>query len=374
MPAKRDYYEVLGVDKDATEEEIKKAFRKLAFQYHPDHNKNDGAEDKFKEVNEAYQMLSDAEKRAAYDRYGHSATESIYSRGFEGFDFGGFGDIFDAFFGGATSNARQSSRTGADLRFEMSISFEEAAFGCERKINIPRVENCPLCHGLRAKPGTKPGKCPNCNGTGQVRRVQQSLFGQFTNISTCGHCHGEGSIITEVCPQCRGAGREKRDVDVMVKIPAGVDTGTQVRLGGEGEAGIKGGSRGDLYITLSVKEHEFFFRDGDNIIYELPVNIAQASLGAEVEVPTLDGTHRLKIPAGSQTGHVFRLKNKGFPDVRSRGRGDELVMLVVVTPESLTEKQKKLLQELESSFTSGGIPQQKKGKRLMDRFRSVFGE
>jgi molecular chaperone DnaJ len=374
MPAKRDYYEVLGVGRDATDEGIKKAFRKLAFQYHPDHNKNDGAEESFKEVNEAYQVLSDTEKRAAYDRYGHGGAESVFGRGFEGFDFGGLGDIFDAFFGGATTTTRQAPRRGADLRYDMTISFEEAASGCERKITIPRVENCSLCHGIRAKPGSKPGRCANCNGTGQVRRVQQSIFGQFTNISTCGQCHGEGSIITEVCPQCRGAGRERRESEVVVRIPAGVDTGSQVRLRGEGEAGTRGGARGDLYIIISVSEHEFFIRDGDNIIYELPVNFTQAALGAEVEVPTLDGNHRLKIPAGSQTGHLFRLKNKGFPNVSGRGRGDELVILVAVTPESLTDKQKKLLQELEKSFAEAGIPQQKKGKRLIERFKGVFGE
>ncbi|MDI6815008.1 MAG: molecular chaperone DnaJ [Dehalococcoidales bacterium] len=346
MPAKRDYYEILGIARDATDEEIKKAFRKLAFKYHPDRNREDGAEERFKEVNEAYEVLSDPDKRAAYDRFGHSGTEGFFGRGFEGFNFGGFGDIFDAFFGGATTATRQAPQPGADLHYGITITFEEAAFGCEKEINISRTENCSLCHGIGCKPGSQPSRCPNCNGTGQVRRVQRSIFGRFINTTTCSQCQGEGRIITEPCPQCRGTGMEKRQRSILVKIPAGVSNGWRIRLSGEGQAGTRGGASGDLYVTLSVEPHEFFTRDGDNILYELPINFAQAALGAEVEVPTLDGVTKLKVPAGSQTGKLFRLKDKGIPHLNRSGRGDQLVTLFVVTPEKLTEKQRQLLEEL----------------------------
>ncbi|GAI19976.1 unnamed protein product, partial [marine sediment metagenome] len=267
MPTKPDYYEVLGIARDATDEEIKRAFRKLAFKHHPDHNREDGAADKFKEINEAYEVLSNPDKRATYDRFGHRGGEGLFGQGFEGFDFGGFGDIFDAFFGRTTTATRQAPQRGADIHYRATITFEEAAFGSEKEINISRTENCSLCQGTGSKPGSQPSRCPNCNGNGQVRRVQQSLFGRFTNITTCPQCHGEGSIITEPCPQCRGKGREKRQRSILVKIPAGVDDGTQIRLSGEGDSGIKGGPSGNLYVTLSVKQHEFFTRDGDDILY-----------------------------------------------------------------------------------------------------------
>ncbi len=351
MPAKRDYYEVLGIARNATAEEIKKAFRKLAFKYHPDHNHTDGAEGKFKEVNEAYEVLSDLDKRAAYDRFGHSGADDLFGRGFEGFDLGGFGDIFNTFFGRATAANRQAPQRGTDLHCQIAISLEEAAFGSEREINISRSENCSLCHGIGSKPDSKPTRCPNCNGTGQVRRTQQSIFGRFTNITTCPQCHGEGKIITDPCPQCRGTGKEKHQRSISVKIPAGVDDNTQIRIKGEGNAGTRGGPSGNLNITLSVKQHELFIRDGDDLLYELPINFAQAALGAEVEVPTLNGEAKLKIPAGSQTSKVFRLKNKGIPHLNSRGCGDQLVTLLVVTPESLTEKQRQLFQELDQSLS-----------------------
>jgi len=350
MSSKRDYYETLGVDRSATEQEIKRAFRKLAFKYHPDHNHGHGAEERFKEVNEAYEVLSDPDKRATYDRFGHGGAEGVWGRGFDGFDFGGFGDIFDAFFGGTATATRQAPRRGADLRYGVTITLEEAAFGTEKETKISRIENCSLCQGVGCKPGSQPSRCPNCNGTGQVRRTQQSIFGRFTNITTCPRCHGEGRIITEPCPQCRGSGKEKRQRNILVKIPAGVDDGSQIRITGEGDAGTRGGPSGNLYITVSVKRHELFTRDGDDIIYELPINFAQAALGAEVEVPTLDGKVKLKVPAGSQTGRVFQLKNKGVPHLHRSGRGDQLVTLLVVTPESLTEKQRQLFQELASSL------------------------
>jgi len=338
------------VSRSATDEEIKKAFRKLAFKYHPDRNRDDGAEGKFKEVNEAYEVLSDTNKRAAYDQFGHSGAEGFFTRGFEGFDFGGFGDIFDAFFGGMTYATRHAPQRGADRHYQITIAFEEAAFGGEKEINIKRTEVCSLCYGTGAKPGSQPSRCPNCNGTGQVRRVQRSLFGRFINTAICEQCHGEGKVITESCPQCRGAGREKQQRRISIKVPAGVEDGSQIRLSGEGDAGMRGGSSGDLYVSLKVLKHEFFTRDGDDILYELPINFAQAALGNEVEVPTLYGETKLSIPAGSQTGKEFRLKNKGIAHLHRNGRGDQIVRLLVVTPESLTKEQRKLFQELANTL------------------------
>ncbi|MBN1862922.1 MAG: molecular chaperone DnaJ [Dehalococcoidales bacterium] len=350
MPAKRDYYEVLGIRRDASNEEVKRAFRKLAFEYHPDHNRNGDAEEKFKEVNEAYQVLSDPDKRAAYDQFGHGGTDGFFGRGFEGFEFGGFGDIFDAFFGGATTTARRGPRRGSDLSYQTYITFEEAAFGCEKEISILRTEACATCQGTGSKPGSRATKCPSCNGAGQVRRVQQSIFGRFTNIATCPQCHGEGSIITDPCPHCRGTGKERRERRISVKIPAGVDNGTQVRLKGEGELGERGGPPGDLYVSLAVKPHELFVRDGDNVIYQLAINFAQAALGTEIEVPTLEGDTKLKLPAGSQTGDEFKLKHKGIPHLRGRGRGDQLVRLRVVTPKHLTKEQRRLFEKLSETM------------------------
>ncbi len=373
MAIKQDYYQILGVARSATDEEIKKAFRKLAFKYHPDHNHGDGATESFKEINEAYEVLSDPDKRAAYDRFGQGGAGGLFGRGFESFDFGGFGDIFDAFFGGVTTATRQAPQRGADLHYKLTVTFEEAAFGYEREINISRTENCSLCHGAGSKPGSQPSRCPNCNGTGQVRRVQQTIFGRFTNTTTCSQCHGEGRIITEPCTQCRGAGREKRQRSILVKIPAGVDDGSQIRLSGEGEAGFRGGSPGNLYVSLSVLPHEFFIRDGDNILYELPINFAQAALGAEVEVPTLDGKVKLKLPASSQTGKVFRLKGQGVPHLHRGGRGDQLVTLFVATPESLTKKQRQLFEELANSFSPANMPPPEKWGGMLDRLKNVFG-
>jgi molecular chaperone DnaJ len=367
MPSKRDYYEVLGVERTCTDEELKRAFRKLAFKYHPDHNRGDGAEEQFKEINEAYQVLCDPEKRAAYDRFGHEGAEAYFGRGFGDFNVGGLGDIFEAFFGGmGTTTTRQAPRKGTDLHYQVEITFAEAAFGCEKNIDISRTESCTLCHGIGSKPGSQPSQCPNCNGTGQIRRTQQTLFGRFVNTSTCSRCNGEGSIINEPCPQCRGSGREKKPRSILVKIPAGVDDGNRLRLSGEGDVGTKGGPPGDLYVTLLLQEHELFTRDGDDIRYELTLNFAQAALGTEVEVPTIDGTSKLKIPAGSQTGTVYRLKGKGFPHLHRRGRADQLVSLFVATPESLSDKQRQLLRELEGSLGPANLPHpenRKKGSR-----------
>ena len=284
-----------------------------------------------------------------------------------------FGDIFDTFFGGMTTATRQAPQHGADLRYRLTITFEEAAFGCEKEISISRTENCSLCHGVGSKPGSEPGRCPNCDGTGQVHRVQQTIFGRFTNITTCSQCHGEGRIITDPCPQCRGTGRERRQRSILVKVPAGVDGGSQIRLRGEGEAGLRGGSPGNLYVALSVLPHELFIRDGDNILYELPINFTQAALGAEVEVPILDGKVKLKVPASSQTGKIFRLKGQGVTRLHRSGRGDQLVTLLVVTPESLTKQQRWLFEELANSFGPANMPPPEKWKGLLDRLKDAFG-
>jgi len=360
MPTKRDYYEVLGIDRDATGEDIRKAFRQLAFKYHPDHNHGDGAEDKFKEVNEAYEVLSDTDKRSAYDRFGHNGGQDLNGNGFQGF---GFGDIFDAFFGGTTSSTRQAPQRGSSLQIGLSITLDEAAFGCEKELDITRTENCSKCQGTGSKPGTQPVRCPNCDGAGEVRRVQASIFGRFTNVTTCPQCHGEGRIITEYCPACKGSGRERQQRKILVNVPAGVDNGNQIRLRGEGEQGTRGGPSGDLFVVVSVIEHEYFKREGDDILYDLSINFAQAALGTEKEVPTLDGNSKLKIPAGCQTGTVFRLKNKGINHLNGRGRGEELVKVSVTTPESLDKEQRRLFEELADSLGTGKNDTDKKKKR-----------
>ncbi len=347
---KRDYYEVLGVGRDASEEEIKRCFRKLAFQYHPDHNHDDGASEKFKEINEAYEVLCDPDKRAAYDRFGHAAADGAFGRGFEGVQFGGFGEIFDAFFGGATTAARQAPQRGADIECAVKISFEEAAFGVEKQIKLTRVEYCSECRGTGARPGSNPVRCPSCNGTGQVTRLQQSIFGRFMSTAPCNQCRGEGKIIAEPCPNCRGSGRERRERTLAVKIPAGVDEESQVVLRGEGHAGTRGGSPGNVLIELEIAPHPCFTREGDDVLYTLGLNFAQAALGTEVEVPTLDGNAKLKIPSGTQSGRVFRLKNKGIPHLHRLGRGDQLVTVQVTTPEQLSKRQRQLLEELAETF------------------------
>ncbi len=357
MPTvKRDYYEVLGIEQNALEEDVKKAFRKLAFQYHPDRNKESDAEDRFKEINEAYEILSDPEKRATYDRFGHAGL-SGNGRGFEGFDgFAGFGDIFDAFFGGTSARTRNAPQQGRDLRVALDISFEEAVFGVEKEIEVGKSMVCSKCRGARSEPGSKPVQCAACQGTGEVRRVQQSIFGQFVNVATCATCRGEGQRIISPCTQCRGMGREHLSKKVVVNIPGGVDDGTQIRLTGEGDAGARGGPPGNLYVELTVHPHAYFRREEDNIIYPLRLNVAQAALGVALDVPTVDGAAEVRIPAGTQSGAVYRLKGKGVPHLRGTGRGDQLVRVSVDVPNQLTEEQKRLFAELAKTFSPDGEP------------------
>jgi len=359
MATKRDYYEVLGVGRSASNEEIRRAFRRLAFQHHPDRNRDDGATEKFKEINEAYEVLSDASKRANYDRFGFSGGGDFFGGGFEGFDFGGLGDIFETFFGGGATAARRGPRAGAEVNARVSITFEEAVLGAEKEVEIQRVEDCSVCRGSGAREGTSSQTCPNCHGSGQVYQIRRSIFGSFRNVTICLQCRGEGKIITDPCPHCHGSGRERFKRSVKVKIPAGVDNGLGVRLRGEGDAGEKGGRPGDLFVTLDVQPHQFFRREGNSILYDLELNFAQAALGYEAVVTTLYGEEKLKVPAGSQSGEVFRLKGKGVPNLNRSGRGDQLVNLIVVTPEKLSQKQRRLFEELAETLGGGD----KKGKK-----------
>lgn len=356
MAVKRDYYEVLGVSRDASPEEIKKAYRKLARQYHPDANPGDKtAEERFKEIAEAYEVLSDPEKRANYDRFGHAGVNGQgfggFGEGFGGFgtDFGGFGDLFDIFFGGAT-RARRGPQKGADVRVDLEISFKEAAFGVEKDIRVMRVEECDHCGGTGAAPGSAPKKCPVCQGTGQVQFSQSTPFGRIMQTHTCDRCRGTGRIIEKPCGACNGSGLVRRPRTIHVKIPAGVDTGTRLRVPGEGEAGLRGGPRGDLYVYISVRPHRFFRREGNDVICEVPISFAQAALGDEIEVPTLDGTAKIRVPEGTQHGTEFRLRGKGIPDLNGYGRGDQFVRVKVVTPTRLSERQKQLLREFAATF------------------------
>jgi molecular chaperone DnaJ len=348
---KRDYYEVLGVARNASEDELKRAFRKLARQYHPDVNKSPDAEVRFKEIGEAYEVLSDPQKRRVYDQFGHAGLDSQGYGGFQGFEgFGSFADIFeqfDTFFGGAgRGRTRRSPQRGADLRYDLTITFEEAVFGTEKTLEIPRFETCGVCKGSGAEPNTEPTICPQCKGSGEMRRVQQSVFGQFVNVTTCGRCHGEGRIISAPCHACHGQGRVHKSRKLTVKIPAGVDSGQQIRLSGEGEAGPKGGPPGNLYVVLEVKPHRYFKREGSDIFFELPISFAQAALGDQVEVPTIDGSEVLTIPAGTQTGKTFRLREKGIPHLRGMGRGDQYVTVRVRTPTQLSPRERQLFEEL----------------------------
>ncbi|BAB05067.1 molecular chaperone DnaJ [Halalkalibacterium halodurans] len=352
--SKRDYYEVLGVDRNASADEVKKAYRKLARKYHPDVNKAPDAEDKFKEVKEAFDTLSDPQKKAHYDQFGHTDPNQGFGGGGAG-DFGGFSDIFDMFFGGGGGRRNPNApRQGADLQYTMTLEFKEAVFGKETTIEIPREETCHTCSGSGAKPGTKPESCPHCGGSGQLNIEQNTPFGRVVNRRVCHHCEGTGKYIKHKCATCGGKGKVRKRKKINVKVPAGIDHGQQIRLSGQGEAGVNGGPAGDLYIVFNVKPHEFFERDGDDIYCEMPLTFVQVALGDEIEVPTLNGKVKLKIPAGTQTGTSFRLRGKGVPNVHGRGQGDQHVQVRVITPKQLSEKEKELLREF--AQMSGGRP------------------
>ncbi len=347
MTDKRDYYEVLGVGRSTGQDDIKRAYRQLARQHHPDANPGDpSAGERFKEINEAYEVLSDPDKRARYDQFGHAGLGRGVNGAGPGADFGPFGDlggIFDAFFGGGRPGGRRGPEPGADLRYDMELSLEEAASGVTREIQFNRWDSCPICGGSGAKPGTKPVTCPKCHGTGEIRFSQSGFFGQFINVRPCDRCGGTGRIVETPCPDCKGKGRVYRPRKLEVKLPPGVDDGSRLRLQGEGEGGPNGGPAGDLYVIVSVKPHPVFKRDGTEIYCDVPINFVQAALGAEIEVPTLDGPSNLKIPEGTQTDTVFRLKGKGMPSLRGYGRGDEHVRVVVQTPKRLTAEQRRAL-------------------------------
>lgn len=378
MATKRDYYEVLGINKGANEDEIKKAFRKLAKQYHPDVNPdNKEAEAKFKEINEAYEVLSDKDKKAKYDQFGHAGVDPNgfggAGGGFEG-GFGDFGDIFDMFFGGSAggfggSRSKSGPRKGADLKYEIEIDFKEAAFGVKKEISISRNESCTECKGSGAKTGSAVETCKKCGGSGEVRYTQSTVFGRVVNVRPCEECHGEGKIIKEPCPTCLGRGTVRKNRKITIEIPAGVDNGSVMPLRGEGEPGEKGGPKGDLYIYIRVKPHELFKRDGIHIFCEIPISFVQAAIGAEIDIPTLEETEKFVIPDGTQTGTTFKLKGKGIPSLRSKTRGDLYFTVKVDVPKKLNDKQKQALKQFADAM---GEDITGHGKTFFDKVKDAF--
>ena len=385
MSEKRDYYEVLGVSKDADAKEIKKAYRKLAMKYHPDKNPGDkAAEEKFKEINEAYEVLSDEEKRSTYDRFGHDGLNGQAGfgggQGFGGFGgsggFGGFedifGDIFGSGFGGfggsGGSSRRRGPRRGADIRQSVTIKFEEAAFGKKIKVKINRSEECDECHGSGAKPGTTKKTCPTCHGSGTVQSVQRTPFGNIASQRTCSTCNGDGEINESPCNKCHGKGSVRKTKTIEVDIPAGIDDGQMIKLSGQGEVGEKGGPRGDLYIVVNVQKHEIFTREGYDVYIEMPIRFTQAALGDKLEVPTLDGKVSYNLPEGTQTGTVFRLREKGIPKLRSNSRGDQYVKVIIDTPKKLNDEQKELLRKFDESCGNKVHEKQRSWKSKIDNF------
>jgi molecular chaperone DnaJ len=357
MAEKRDYYEVLGVQKSASKDEIKDAYRKLAMQYHPDRNKAPEAEEKFKEISEAYAVLSDDEKRQQYDTLGHPDFDQRYTQEdiFRGADFssifrdlgGGFGDIFRYFFGGGFGGGfNERVNRGQDLAYELEITLDEAAKGAEKDIEIPRTEKCEVCHGSGASPGTSPRTCPRCNGAGQVQNMRKSSFAMYVQVTPCPNCRGKGVLMESPCKNCRGTGLVRKRRKISVKIPMGIDEGYQLRLRGEGEMAPNGGEAGDLYVLVRIRPNEFFMRDGDDLLHVLIIGYPQAALGAEVSVPTLEGPLTVKLHLGTQPGEVIRLKGKGMPRFRGYGKGDLLVRVGISVPEKLTQHQRALLEEL----------------------------
>ena len=383
MSEKRDYYEVLGVGKDADAKEIKKAYRKLAMKYHPDKNPGDkAAEEKFKEINEAYEVLSDEEKRSTYDRFGHDGLNGQGGfgggQGFGGFGgsgFGGFEDIFGDIFGssfgggfGSSSSRRRGPKRGADIRQSVTISFEDAAFGKKIKVKINRSEECEECHGSGARPGTSKKTCPTCHGSGTVQSVQRTPFGNIASQRTCSTCDGEGEINESPCNKCHGKGSVRKTKTIEVDIPAGIDDGQMIKLSGQGEVGEKGGPRGDLYIVVNVQKHDIFTREGYDVYIEMPIRFTQAALGDKLEVPTLDGKVSYTLPEGTQTGTVFRLREKGIPKLRSNSRGDQYVKVIIDTPKKLNEDQKELLRKFDESCGNKVHEKQRSWKSKIDNF------
>ena len=373
MAIKRDYYDILGVDREASDEEIKRAFRRLAQRHHPDIDTSDGADERFKELNEAYRVLSDRQRRTAYDMFGHAGVEGSATGGFDGFGggFGPFGDIFDAFFGGAPGSRRRGRVVaGSDLRYDLTIEFAEAVFGVTKEIQFPTLVACPRCAGSGGEPGTEPERCPECNGSGEKRRVAQTILGQMVNIVACPRCQGEGRVITSPCTECRGEGRVNEERSVQVTIPAGIDDGQRIALEGQGESGPHGGPPGDLYVVVNVRAHDELIRRGTELYVELPVTFPQAALGATLMVPTVEGSEEVEIPAGTQSGHEVRLRARGVPRLRGAGRGDLHVVVNVVVPAKLSKRERELLQEL--GTVSGPAVLPSGGSSVFDRLRDIF--
>ena len=357
----RDYYEVLGVGRDDSDEYLKGAFRRLARQFHPDVNNAPDAEERFKEINEAYAVLSDKDRRAAYDRFGHAGVRDAGGVPDFTVDFSDFADIFGEFFGfgRASGQARNVPRRGADLQYRLDLNFEEAIFGAEKEIEITRDEICERCNGSRSEPGTSPVRCTTCEGRGEVRQARQTILGSMVQVTTCPTCNGSGETIESPCRQCNGRGLERRIRKKVVTVPAGVDNGNQIRLAGEGQPGTNGGPNGNLYILINVKSHKYFRRRERDILLDLEINIAQATLGADVPVPTVDGDAILKIPTGTQPGKVLRMRGKGVPHLRGNGRGDQLVMVNVTIPKNLNNEQREIFEQLANSLGSEVRPQER---------------
>ena len=368
---KRDYYEVLGVSRGASEDEIKKAYKKMARKYHPDLNPGDKtAEEKFKEVNEAYEVLSDADKKARYDQYGHAGVDPNFGAGgfgggFDGsFDFGDLGDIFGSFFGGGFGGGRRTNpnapQRGESIRMSIAISFEEAAFGCEKAVTVERYETCDTCHGNGCAPGTSPEVCPDCHGTGTVQVRREAPMGVFATSSPCPKCGGKGRIIHQPCKDCRGSGMVRKKKTIQASIPAGIDNGQTISIRGQGNAGKNGGPAGDLLITITVRPHELFRREGTSVLCEAPITFTQAVLGAELEIPTIDGKVKYTLPEGTQSGTTFRLKGKGIPSINGRGRGDQYVTVYIETPKNLNKEQKEALKKFAETMGESNYEEQKK--------------
>jgi molecular chaperone DnaJ len=374
MAVKRDYYEVLGVARGATNDEIKHAFRRLAQRHHPDVDTTDGAEERFKELNEAYRVLSDSQRRQAYDMFGHAGVDGAAAGGgFEGFGggFGPFGDIFDAFFGGSPSDRRgRRVVAGADLRYDMTIEFAEAVTGVTREITFETLVQCGVCTGSGVEPGTEPERCPECNGSGEKRRVSQTILGQMVNIVACPRCGGEGQIVTHPCQTCQGSGRVNEQRHIQVNVPAGIESGQRIALEGQGEAGPRGGPPGDLFVAVTVREHPQLIRRGTELFYQLPVTFPQAALGATLSVPTVEGSEEVQVPPGTQNGHEIRLRGRGVPRLRGNGRGDLHVIVTPVVPQKLSKRERELLAQLNEVSAAAEVP--KSGPNLFDRIRDLF--